>query len=132
MTSHFSYWLPKRAAKVASKFPGDFTPVRKSPFDRLHTLNLRSKVSRHELARAAFETGYGPKKDWPSTLLMGGPERTALSAFLSARVEWVLSMFDISNGQIRPQNFSRYVESSEWSTVSYYMGQIAARIAADR
>lgn len=141
LTSRFHYWLPKpratastsaRTKKFPSRFPDDFDSIRACPFDATHTPQTRSRVSRSEVARAAFETGYGPKKDWPSTLLMSGPERAALCSFLRARVEWVLSMFEFSGGTVVPQQFSRYVETSEWSTVSYYMGQIATRLAADR
>lgn len=141
MTSRFHYWLPKPRATAStsaktktfpSHFPRDFDSIKTCPFDATHTPQARSRVSRAEVARAAFETGYGPKKDWPSTLLMSGPERAALCSFLRARVEWVLSMFEFSAGTVVPQQFSRYVETSEWSTVSYYMGQIATRLAADR
>lgn len=150
MPSNFHYWVPKNppaaapakktakgaataaATKFPARFPDDFSTLTTSPLDATHTLATTPTITQNEVARAAFETGYGPKKDWPSTLLMSGVERTALAAFLNARVEWIVSTFHFTNGQIVPQQFSRYVETSEWSTVSYYMGQIAARLAADR
>lgn len=80
---------------------------------------------------AALETGYGKSNGWGDFIRFPPVQRTALGEFLARRLDWILSSAELQGGQIRPPLFARLIEVSEWGSLSYYLGQIGARLGAE-
>jgi hypothetical protein len=131
MSTKLHFWQPASPSGTSSTFPRDFVSTSVNGFDP-HQLSSADSISREEFIQTALETGYGPKSAWPITFWLDAAARDELGLFLSQRAQSVASMLDFSDGRILPKPFSKCLESSEWSAMSYMVGQIGATLAVKR
>ena len=129
MSTKFNFWEPTLACSIGGLVQKDFEPTKYNGFDVLSHLPVSASIAQAEFVQAAPETGYRPQHAWPTTLWMGAAEQAELGQFLSQRAQSVASMFDFDAGRMLPKRFSKCLESSEWSAMSYMVGQIGATIA---
>jgi len=122
-------WAPK-SGKVG-QFPSRFKEISHLPFKPYGLLSKDLFVSPALFTKVALETGYGRTADWTDFISLSNVDRGALGAFLARRLDWILSSFEIADGRVCPSRFSRLIETSEWGSMSYYLGQIGARLGAE-
>lgn len=132
MTTAFKYWGVKKNPSNPLAFETDFQSISANGFDFSHVLQTSSFISDVEFAKAALEVGYGPRTAWPVNYLMTGSDRAALIKFLRHRMRTLASMFDFNAGRVLPSKFTKNIETSEWSAMSYLLGQVAALISINR
>lgn len=131
MSTKFRFWLPASPPTKGSSFPSGFASSSVNGFDPEPLIDV-DPISREEFTQTALETGYGSQTAWPITFWLDPTEQETLGLFLSQRAQSVASMLDFSGGRILPRPFSKCLETSEWSALSYMVGQVGATLAVRR
>ncbi|MDN7874834.1 hypothetical protein [Burkholderia aenigmatica] len=130
MSTEFRYWGPK--FKKPRIFPSDLKEITTNNFTGINTLDTDWDITDAELVRALYETGYGKRTNWADFLSFDAQKQEDLFVFLTLRKDWLLSALSVTNGAVVVRSFADRLETSEWGSMSYYLGQAGARISADR
>jgi hypothetical protein len=121
-----------RFDKPARFIKTNFRTIGKSPLGTKASLGgNRQMVSRLHAVRAALECGYGPLRDWSSTLVLSKTEALALKEFLLLKLEVAVSCVESGMHQERAlRSFFSKIELSEKASISFILGGIGTYIAA--